>query len=171
MPQHFVCLTFDHDNASSMISRKLTTPTMISRGDFGIVATERILALMKAKRITTTWFIPGHTIETYPNCTRNVFEAGHEISDPHVMRPVHRRLITQGALDGPLRCEAGEHQLGHAQCDAETDECHQELRNHDFPTDIAQRGEASVRATDSRKRASFPREIAMARGSRTSKPH
>ena len=80
MPQHFVCLTFDHDNASGAIARGLTTPTMISRGDFGIVATQRILALMKAKRITTTWFVPGHTIESYPNCARDVFEAGHEIA-------------------------------------------------------------------------------------------
>ena len=46
MPELLVCLTFDHDNASSMISRKLTSPTMISRGDFGIVAVPRILDLL-----------------------------------------------------------------------------------------------------------------------------
>jgi hypothetical protein len=47
MPQHFVCLTFDLDNTSGMIARGLTTPTMISRGDFGMVATERLLALLQ----------------------------------------------------------------------------------------------------------------------------
>jgi peptidoglycan/xylan/chitin deacetylase (PgdA/CDA1 family) len=81
MADLFVCLTFDHDNVSSFISRNLTTPTMISRGDFGIVATQRILALLKTERIPTTWFIPGHTIESYPSCVRAVHEAGHEIGN------------------------------------------------------------------------------------------
>ncbi|HEY1753417.1 MAG TPA: polysaccharide deacetylase [Caulobacteraceae bacterium] len=79
MPQHFVCLTFDYDNASPMIAREMTTPTMISRGDFGMVAAERLLALMAKAGVASTWFIPGHTIETYPASVRAVFEAGHEI--------------------------------------------------------------------------------------------
>ncbi len=81
MAELLVCLTFDHDNVSSFISRGLTTPTMISRGDYGIVATERILAMLAAQRIPTTWFIPGHTVESYPGCVRKVFEAGHEIGN------------------------------------------------------------------------------------------
>ena len=81
MAELLVCLTFDHDNASSFISRGLTTPTMISRGDYGIVATERILAMLRAEAIPTTWFIPGHTIESYPSCARAVHEAGHEIGN------------------------------------------------------------------------------------------
>ena len=36
MAKHYVCLTFDHDNASGAIARGTTTPTMISRGDFGL---------------------------------------------------------------------------------------------------------------------------------------
>ncbi len=81
MAELLVCLTFDHDNASSFISRGLTTPTMISRGDFGIPATERILRLLGEQRIPTTWFIPGHTIESYPSCVRAVHAAGHEIGN------------------------------------------------------------------------------------------
>ena len=80
MPQHFVCLTFDFDNASPAIAREMTTPTMISRGDFGMVAAERLVALMGKHGIPTTWFTPGHTIETYPASVRAVFEAGHEIA-------------------------------------------------------------------------------------------
>ena len=80
MPQHFVCLTFDYDNASPAIAREMTTPTMISRGDFGVVAAERLLALMAGFGILSTWFTPGHTIETYPASARAVFEAGHEIA-------------------------------------------------------------------------------------------
>ena len=79
MPQHFVSLTFDLDNASASIARDMATPTMISRGDFGMVGTERLLALLDKFEIAGTWFIPGHTIESYPASARAVHEAGHEI--------------------------------------------------------------------------------------------
>src|SRR5215472_11272150 len=79
MPQHMVCLTFDYDNASPAIAREQTTPTMISRGDFGVVGAERLLALLAKHGIRATWFIPGHTLESYPASCRAVFEAGHEI--------------------------------------------------------------------------------------------
>lgn len=81
MAKHFVCLTFDQDNASGAISRGMTTPTAISRGDFGMVGTERILALLKKHRIRSTWFIPGHTIESYPASVAAVHAAGHEIGN------------------------------------------------------------------------------------------
>ena len=81
MARHFVCLTFDLDNASGAIARGLTTPTMISRGDFGVVGTERILKLLGAHGIESTWFIPGHTIESNPACAASVVEAGHEIGN------------------------------------------------------------------------------------------
>jgi peptidoglycan/xylan/chitin deacetylase (PgdA/CDA1 family) len=80
MSQHFVCLTFDLDNTSGAIARGMTTPTMISRGDFGMVATERLLALLGRRQILGTWFIPGHTIETYPASVQAVHAAGHEIA-------------------------------------------------------------------------------------------
>jgi peptidoglycan/xylan/chitin deacetylase (PgdA/CDA1 family) len=80
MAKHIVCLTFDHDNMSPSVARGMTTPTQISRGDFGIVAVPRILALLKKYDVATTWFSPGHTIETYPDCARAVFAAGHEIA-------------------------------------------------------------------------------------------
>ncbi len=79
MGQHFVCLTFDLDNASGAIARDMTTPTMISRGDFGMVATERLLALLQRHGILGTWFIPGHTIESYLASCTAVCKAGHEI--------------------------------------------------------------------------------------------
>jgi peptidoglycan-N-acetylglucosamine deacetylase len=81
MAKHFVCLTFDQDNASGAIARGLTTPTAISRGDFGMVGTERILALLKREAILSTWFVPGHTIESYPASAAAVVEAGHEIGN------------------------------------------------------------------------------------------
>jgi peptidoglycan/xylan/chitin deacetylase (PgdA/CDA1 family) len=79
MPEHLVCLTFDYDNVSPAIARDQTTPTMISRGDFGVVGAERLLALLDKHRLRSTWFIPGHTLESYPASCRKVFAAGHEI--------------------------------------------------------------------------------------------
>jgi peptidoglycan/xylan/chitin deacetylase (PgdA/CDA1 family) len=81
MADLFVCLTFDHDNVSAQISRNMVTPTAISRGDFGIPSVQRILALLTAQRVPTTWFIPGHTIESYPSCVAAVHAAGHEIGN------------------------------------------------------------------------------------------
>jgi peptidoglycan-N-acetylglucosamine deacetylase len=80
MAQHFVCLTFDLDNAAPFIAMGLNSPSMISRGDFGIVGTQRLLDLLRQVGISATWFIPGHSIETYPACARAVWEAGHEIA-------------------------------------------------------------------------------------------
>jgi peptidoglycan-N-acetylglucosamine deacetylase len=79
MARHIVCLTFDFDAMSGFIARGMTTPTPISRGEFGVVASERILALLRRHEIPTTWFIPGHTIETYPAACARVVEARHEI--------------------------------------------------------------------------------------------
>ena len=56
------------------------SPDDISRGLFsGEVGTPRLLDLFDRWGIKTTWFIPGHSIETFPKQTRAVVKAGHEI--------------------------------------------------------------------------------------------
>ena len=80
MSTYTVCLTFDFDTMSGFIARGLTTPTPLSRGEFGLVGARRILALLLANRIRATWFIPGHTIESFPDACRRVHAAGHEIA-------------------------------------------------------------------------------------------
>ena len=79
MPRHLACLTFDFDALSGFIARGMTTPTPISRGEFGVVASGRILELARRHEIKTTWFIPGHTLETYPKASEAVIAAGHEV--------------------------------------------------------------------------------------------
>lgn len=80
MARHLVCLTFDFDAMSGFISRGMISPSPISRGEFGPnVGTPRILALLKKYKIRTSWYIPGHTLESYPDQCRSVFDAGHEI--------------------------------------------------------------------------------------------
>ena len=76
---HIACLTFDFDAVSGYIAHGQRSPTPISRGEFGLVGAERILALLQRHGIPATWFIPGHTIETYPAMSVRIAEAGHEI--------------------------------------------------------------------------------------------
>ncbi|MEO8849482.1 MAG: polysaccharide deacetylase [Casimicrobiaceae bacterium] len=80
MPSQLVCISFDFDAMSGMIARGLTSPTPISRGEFGAVAVPRILDLLREYGVTSTWFIPGFTLETYPAQCTAVLEAGHEIA-------------------------------------------------------------------------------------------
>ncbi len=80
MPRHIVCLTFDFDTMSGFIARGLTTPTPLSRSEFGARASSRILDFRRARGIRATWFTPGFTVETYPRACEAVVRAGHEIA-------------------------------------------------------------------------------------------
>ncbi|PKX95792.1 polysaccharide deacetylase family protein [Aspergillus novofumigatus IBT 16806] len=52
----------------------------ISRGLWaGHVGTPRLLKLFEKYNIKTTWFIPGHSLETFPEECAQVRDAGHEI--------------------------------------------------------------------------------------------
>ena len=80
VPRHIVCLTFDFDTQSGFIARGMTTPTPLSRGEFGLVGARRILALLKSSGIRATWFIPGFTIESHPGACDAVVRDGHEVA-------------------------------------------------------------------------------------------
>ena len=81
MKKHIVCLSFDFDALSIWISRGMTTPLPISRGEFGVIGARRILKLLDKFGIKATWFIPGHTVETFPEPCREIHQAGHEIGN------------------------------------------------------------------------------------------
>ena len=50
MPRHIVCFTFDFDTQSGFIARGMTTPTPLSRGEFGATtAAPRILKFLKER--------------------------------------------------------------------------------------------------------------------------
>ena len=56
------------------------SPSDIQRGVWaGEVGTPRLLKLFDRYGIRASWFIPGHSIETFPDQARMVVEAGHEI--------------------------------------------------------------------------------------------
>lgn len=52
----------------------------VSRGFFaGEVGAPRLLRLFASRGIRSTWFIPGHSIESFPEVCQAVAAAGHEI--------------------------------------------------------------------------------------------
>lgn len=56
------------------------SPDDISRGLFaGEVGTPRLLDLFDKEGLMTSWFIPGHSVETFPKQMQMVADAGHEI--------------------------------------------------------------------------------------------
>ena len=56
------------------------SPCDISRGLFaGEVGVPRLVKLFDRFGIKTTWFIPGHSIETFPRQCEQIVAAGHEI--------------------------------------------------------------------------------------------
>ena len=79
-PTGHVCLTFDFDGPSLWIQRGQTTPAPVSRGEFGAVAVPRILDLLATRQLPATFFVPGHTIETYPQVCEQIAEAGNEVA-------------------------------------------------------------------------------------------
>lgn len=94
MPRHIVCLSFDFDTQSGFIARGMTTPTALSRGEFGALASRRILAFLASRAIHATWFVPGFTVESYPGECAAVVEGGHEIANhswAHIPNAAMRR--------------------------------------------------------------------------------
>jgi len=56
------------------------SPCDISRGLFsGEVGGPRLIRLFEKYGLPATWFVPGHSIETFPDLTRMIVDAGHEI--------------------------------------------------------------------------------------------
>ena len=79
MKRLIACVTFDFDAMSGLVARGLTSPTPVSRGEFGAVALPRILQLMERFGIKTSFFIPGVVIDTYPALCEAIVKAGHEV--------------------------------------------------------------------------------------------
>jgi len=52
----------------------------LSHAEFGVrVGAPRILSLLAARGIPSTWFAPAHTLETFPDSTAAILAGGHEI--------------------------------------------------------------------------------------------
>ena len=83
------------------------SPCDISRGLFaGEVGVPRLVKLFDRMDITTSWFIPGHSIETFPDQCRMVVDAGHEIGmhgysheNPIAMTPEQEEAVMDKCID------------------------------------------------------------------------
>ena len=83
------------------------SPDDISRGIFaGEVGTPRLLKFFDRLGIKTTWFIPGHSIETFPEETAAIVAAGHEIGmhgysheNPIAMTPEQEEAVLVKCID------------------------------------------------------------------------
>lgn len=80
-----ICLSVDFDAVSALIGTGHAPENTLadySAGHFGaIVGVDRVLRVFKKHRISqdVTWFIPGHSMETYPEHTKAIVESGAEI--------------------------------------------------------------------------------------------
>ena len=81
MPASTVCLTFDFDALSVWFGYERTTPAMLARGEYGArVGVPRVLDLLERHGIRATFFVPGHTVESFPQETESILERGHEVA-------------------------------------------------------------------------------------------
>jgi peptidoglycan/xylan/chitin deacetylase (PgdA/CDA1 family) len=78
---------------------------MLSRGEYGArVGVPRILHLLTRYNLPATFFIPGHTVESFPAVVETILQADHEIAhhsyahvDPSQQTPAEeRRDIERG---------------------------------------------------------------------------
>ena len=75
-----VCLSFDFDAIAIWLIRGETTPTPISRGEFGArQGVPRLLDLLAEHEIPSTFFVPGHSCDTFPDLVARIAREGHEI--------------------------------------------------------------------------------------------
>jgi peptidoglycan/xylan/chitin deacetylase (PgdA/CDA1 family) len=81
MPNSTVCLSFDFDAMSVWFGYKNVTPAMLYRGEYGArVGVPRILELLRDFQISATFFIPGHTVDSFPAEVEAILAAGHEVA-------------------------------------------------------------------------------------------
>ena len=79
-PRLTVALTFDHDAFSDSVRRE-DPPVKFSHGEFGPrVGVPRILELLEHESIPATWFVPGHTLVTFPASIEAILAGGHELA-------------------------------------------------------------------------------------------
>ena len=91
------------------------SPCDISRGLFaGEIGVPRLVKLFDRLGIRTSWFIPGHSIDTFPTQCKMVVDAGHEIGmhgysheNPIAMTPEQEEAVMDNASSSSSVSAAG----------------------------------------------------------------
>ena len=76
------CITFDFDAFAIWFSTfRQTTPTPLSRGEFGgRVGAPRILDLLAEHNVSATFFVPAHSAASFPDVVKRMIAEGHEVA-------------------------------------------------------------------------------------------
>jgi peptidoglycan/xylan/chitin deacetylase (PgdA/CDA1 family) len=77
-----VCLSPDFDAQSVWMSTfRSRSQSLMSRGEFGaVVGAPRLLGVFERYGITTTWCVPTHTVQTFPEAVEAIMTGGHEVA-------------------------------------------------------------------------------------------
>jgi peptidoglycan/xylan/chitin deacetylase (PgdA/CDA1 family) len=76
-----VCLSFDFDAMAVWLAYEKPTQAMLYRGEYGArVGVPRILDFLDAYALKATFFVPGHTVDSFPRETEAILERGHEVA-------------------------------------------------------------------------------------------
>jgi peptidoglycan/xylan/chitin deacetylase (PgdA/CDA1 family) len=80
LPRLTVAITVDHDAISDGV-RRGDAPVKLSHAEFGPrVGAPRLLELFAREHVPTTWFVPGHTLVTFPESIEAIVRGGHEVA-------------------------------------------------------------------------------------------
>jgi peptidoglycan-N-acetylglucosamine deacetylase len=105
MPASTVCLSFDFDALSVWLGPGRATPATLQRGEYGArVGVPRLLQMLEQERLPATFFVPGHTADSFPEETEAIVAAGHEVGHHSY---AHRDPSTQTAEDERADFERG----------------------------------------------------------------
>jgi hypothetical protein len=104
MPKRVLCgYGVDVDAVSNWLNTKDGSPVdlaNVSRGVFGAtVGVDRLLGLFEKHDIKASWFVPAHSLESFPAQMEKVVRVGHELVSATLHHP--RRLrMTRGKIRG-----------------------------------------------------------------------
>jgi peptidoglycan-N-acetylglucosamine deacetylase len=119
-PKVKVALSFDFDAYSTWIGTfGATSPSMLSRGEFGPIGLRRILELLDRFEAPSTFFTPGHTADAFPSSVEAIVAGGHEIGhhgwvheNPAALELGEERQVIERGIE-ELEKVTGERPLGY----------------------------------------------------------
>jgi peptidoglycan/xylan/chitin deacetylase (PgdA/CDA1 family) len=104
--QLHIALTFDFDGPAPILNTDRDV-TWLSHAEAGVrVGAPRFLDYLRDREITSTWFVPGHTLLTFPQIATRIIEDGHEVGhhgfmheDPSRLdEPAEREMLEKGIV-------------------------------------------------------------------------
>lgn len=109
-PGKRIAVTFSTDVCSQCLwmgGINMPTPASMARGEFGArVGTKRLLDLYDDFGFSTTFFIPGHTLDTFPEVCQEIASRGHELGhhgyyheDPRLLSRTSEEQVLQRGFE------------------------------------------------------------------------